>query len=1008
MNKNYTTLGALKRVKIHNGATLPAIKTDDIKKFVDFARAENLVFCGNKEQDDSNKKNLYQLYAYNGTKGTFANSNICFVDIDSREGVDEILKDCDKLFKAVDECANINFIQKSYSGKLHICCNIPECSTIEQWQAEAVFTNLLVLQELKRLYGFDYMAGGWDTNELKFTQALAVSAHDVIFNPWSEEKYFIPFKYRKNQFKEYRSILNKIQHKTDTAAAGEIVKGSGIGFYNIGYRGEKIRIDKNFSVGSWNGTNLRWRVVNAAFEIFGDDYTQFIKDYFVNSAEILTNKPKFKACQRVKNWLIRTFDITPKKPILHRGEYLTKYEKEVRAYIQANSRAGIIAPTGAGKTTLIKKIAKDFNAVIICPYNSIISQYEDFTNLNTLRKRDTPDVNTLYVGTFDQALKHDFSERLVIIDESHTLFTDGTYRDRLCYLLNNYQQNQQQKLLCVSATPCKEFDLLGIKTPMQFERDRKHIATFWEVIDGDTTIKETEIINTFIRGGAGADFDKIIIFDDFSAKKLYPMYKSQASLLASDCKFDDDFIFTIEKQQLSKRVTFSTKICFNGVNFNDKGNILAICRFTPGITTEQFITQAVGRFRNPNANITLLILESKIKRTTPIATKIERAQKVNKISSEYGDFAELIQKGIADERFNDEIIQRTNLQIEEYLQANATREKIIEGLQKRGYFDIKKQYTDTNSDKFKDINKTAVSNSFKKQLSEGVAPECLIYDKTLLYAREWQRALVDLTKIHADGTIHYTKNYIMNYVATAMEKTTINTIIRGLRLMLITKTWTKKEFDKLADIYAKILLLYPDTPDNKTARQIIKGNFHRYKKAYEDSHKGEQMELFNERMEKCQHHRRANCHKLKIVSVSNGQVFVFASKNELRKHLVNNGYTETQTRFLINNKKDENYYISILTKADEKQIQTQNNYGNGTINRNTRAQASETARRSNCRENEKRAGGIFRHASNKDFGARYLRNEAEPGTAETAAQNRFASTPGGRDGTNTADLRQRI
>ena len=55
------------------------------------------------------------------TRGQFSPTNLFFIDIDSKEKVDEIINGRSELFKY---SPNILFIQKSYSGKLHICCII--------------------------------------------------------------------------------------------------------------------------------------------------------------------------------------------------------------------------------------------------------------------------------------------------------------------------------------------------------------------------------------------------------------------------------------------------------------------------------------------------------------------------------------------------------------------------------------------------------------------------------------------------------------------------------------------------------------------------------------------------------------------------------------------------------------------------------------------------------------------------------------------------------------------
>ena len=100
------TIGMLETRNRKNGSPITNINSDeDLEK----VRAS----AAGKEKDQ-----LPVLTAYRGVRGEYKPSNVFFVDIDTKEGVDKIIANPEKLF---DNFRIIYFIQKSYSGKLHIC-----------------------------------------------------------------------------------------------------------------------------------------------------------------------------------------------------------------------------------------------------------------------------------------------------------------------------------------------------------------------------------------------------------------------------------------------------------------------------------------------------------------------------------------------------------------------------------------------------------------------------------------------------------------------------------------------------------------------------------------------------------------------------------------------------------------------------------------------------------------------------------------------------------------------
>ena len=164
------TIGMLKTRNRKNGSPITDIDSkDDLEK----VRAAAV---GKKKED------LPVLTAYRGVRGEYKPSNIFFVDIDTKEGVDKIIASSEKLF---DNLRNIYFIQKSYSGKLHICGIFAEkIETAEEWSDMTRIYTAATIHIIKEAYGIDYskIEKGIDTHSFGYYQLLYVSAEDIFFN----------------------------------------------------------------------------------------------------------------------------------------------------------------------------------------------------------------------------------------------------------------------------------------------------------------------------------------------------------------------------------------------------------------------------------------------------------------------------------------------------------------------------------------------------------------------------------------------------------------------------------------------------------------------------------------------------------------------------------------------------------------------------------------------------------------------------------------------------------
>lgn len=608
------TIGALKTRNLGNGSPLTDINSkDDLKK----VRA---VAIGKK------KENLPVLTTYRGVRGEYKPSNIFFVDIDTKEGVDKIIADPKKLF---DKLPNIYFIQKSYSGKLHICGIFAEkIDTAEEWSDMTRIYTAATIHIIKEAYGIDYskIEKGIDTHSFGYYQLLYVSAEDIIFN---NELNPITFSNKDiaRLFDEY-PIFKPAKKEVKVYQAGDLQSK-----YECGDSTNRICIDRNFKIGELSGNDVRWRISKIATEIFGKDAKKWCDErfYYGHGTSIFSNTRKDIGINHlVLNWLVANKYLSIKeiseKPqtvsnyveVFMEKPYLSSYVDTICDYIQNENVLTVYAPTGAGKTTCIsgcvkddnnrsKKVCKGIvdshpNSIVLVPFNVTNNLYDSMNIISSENNNEyKPGKPNVMIWDQFNKIASSINPEIVIVDESHTLFLDRRYRDSAVETINTLYTYLQKgiKVVFVSATPAGEikiFNSFVLRFKKKDERDVK--ITFCTVNDTFTSI-----LKDIRRGG----FDKICVFSDRDARMLYANCLSEGldnmTIYHSDFKKNVDQLRRDEK--INNRISFLTCIAFNGLNVRNEGEkILIDIRMTQGETSYNEIIQIIGRFRN-NKDITV-------------------------------------------------------------------------------------------------------------------------------------------------------------------------------------------------------------------------------------------------------------------------------------------------------------------------------------------------------------------------------------------------------------------
>lgn len=654
-------IGALTSRRFKNGTPLYELKCF---KDLDLLRK----FAAGKEKD-----NLPAIFVHSGNRGEYKPTNWLFIDIDTTEHADELIEKSDELFLKIP---NIKYIQKSFSGKLHLICKLRDVQEDGlKWNYTGKIITLTVLTLIKNNFNIDYF-NALDFHQFGWTQPLYVSNNDII-----ENESCFPITITKDdeaklkeQFSEY--FPNKSEYK-EKKVEGNFIENE---------NDEVLTVDKTLAVGEYSGNDLRFRIGSCLLKILGDKAKaeNFIERHFKNHSEIKVYDYGYD--ETVGTWLLAKFFKNDKS---HEGieveQYITEKYDLVKDIISKENRILIKADTGMGKTTLMRMLADELNAVIIVPFNSMLSLYNTDRIVNDRKLPALVEISStssnIYTDTkpcvmiWDQAMKYDLKDRWVISDETHQWFNDREYREAAVKTIN--MAKQWNHLICISATPAGEIEELNLKCYNFYKKDTRKIKTnFLETYQPDVLMKNIIEHST----------QKTIVFSDMYARRLYENFP-EGLLLHSDRKNTDEFQTTIKEELIKNDLAFCTSLAFNGLNFNNTEPINAVVCVKEGDNTANNIIQAVGRFRK-SENITLSIVftptrEGNDRQSLEEKTKDAEIIK-NLTESQQGKDLDLNY----DTRLTDANWHEALTKIEEYKIQHSSKEQMLMDLNSAGKFDI--------------------------------------------------------------------------------------------------------------------------------------------------------------------------------------------------------------------------------------------------------------------------------------------------------------------------------
>lgn len=455
---------------------------------------------------------------------------------------------------------------------------------------------------------------------------------NLFYSTFKYNDYAVEFSLDMIDFDQLEKLATKYELTLDNEITKTITPT--LNNTSIGYIPKKMKIDRNLHIGNYSGNDIRFRISIIADKLFNDNAKMFCDKFFYyeNNKSIYTHYPSGNTINPlIYKWLVKNGYIVESSQNFIEN-WLDEYSEVIVREIKNNKYLEIVAPTGCGKTTFINNfLARYFNAVVIVPFNVTNKLYDNLFEVNASFNGVIPKSKPI-VMIWDQAIKHwhEIRDRMIIIDEAHTLFFDRNYRDSAIKLIANLKESDLH-VCFVTATPAGESELFNMKQ-IQFFKRRDIIQLN---IKASCNIEWSQY--NYIKKCLDNNwYDKIVLLDDVSAKKIYEQfvingYAEEISYIRSSTKETKDFISLRENEMLDKKLTICTCVAFNGLNFkNENEKILVVGSIQQGITTSCEIIQQIGRIRNSKVSGLYFYNPEKIY-FEDIDNKETRAQEYNSI-----------------------------------------------------------------------------------------------------------------------------------------------------------------------------------------------------------------------------------------------------------------------------------------------------------------------------------------------------------------------------------------
>lgn len=325
--------------------------------------------------------------------------------------------------------------------------------------------------------------------------------------------------------------------------------------------------------------------------------------------------PEYKVGKETYNFLCMFFPyiIGINGFFLAANEFLCdRYYNIIENAIATHSRILIHGDTGIGKTYFANKLGEQKNVIVVVPYIAHMDNYKSFTPVDDIKDIDKLSSGVIIWDRFVKLFNNDAIDEnsIIIIDESHKLFIDQSYR-KAAVDMNSIIPNLKNHICYISATPINEID---VEMVYKFTKDRnsvtlKHINI---VPENDNPKINRLKINAFLHliYGNINFFDHIFIASDVYAQKLYDrLYgRFDCQLIRANQKDSAEYVQLMKTQKLEHKIIIGTCISYESLNFSNENEKILTITDMDDKTTAHRITQISGRVRFSSNTVCLLDL----------------------------------------------------------------------------------------------------------------------------------------------------------------------------------------------------------------------------------------------------------------------------------------------------------------------------------------------------------------------------------------------------------------
>jgi hypothetical protein len=392
-------------------------------------------------------------------------------------------------------------------------------------------------------------------------------------------------------------------------------------------------------------------------------------------------------------------------------------------------------------------------------------------------------------------LNEDFRNHIIIIDESHLLFTDRSYRKAAVKFVKLIRKFKG-KVVLVTATPTWEHKLLKIDHTLKFFRDRNPVRLNW--IDSCNPYNTIERLVDILRRSQS----KIVVFSDTSARKLYEncvakgKYNSDEITMVHSKFWDqsgNNATEVLDNEMLDRSLTICTRIAYAGINFKNKKEKIIVIIEVNSNTDAAYIIQALGRIRKADVEAYVVF----DKRVHVNASAEERKMAAKELGKHTRN--PVVNNFLTEnEKYTNWYVEK---QLEDYYSSEANKGVIIERLCRSGYIEV----FDYGGDRY--ARRRKMPNEYKRQESDRFIEEYIVkeshktVDFTLPAASYWIEWWLQYGRILSDLDPKDVKLYTnLRKEGSSIE---VDTILTELEDLVKLCKMSKLVRERLQDDYKK-------------------------------------------------------------------------------------------------------------------------------------------------------------------------------------------------------------